>query len=944
MKKLGNKILNVKGVVLDKEQLQNYMEKIALNYNIKNESNLNTYPIPRMIENFKFIEKTYNLLTDHIKKGIDIYPAGEWLLDNLYIIEESVKRVSKELNSKKYKNLIGMAEGNYSGFARIYVIASEIIAYTDCKIDDETLNLALMAYQRRKNLSMEEIWNLSTFLQIAIIEHIRGVCEKIYSAQMQKYKVENIVERLVEKKEIENQKFKLKKDNYKSQVSYKEMKFPFIEYMSYKLKKYGKQGIPYLNVLEEEVNKMGMTVSEIIKKEHCDIAMQKVLIGNCITSIREISRINFLKLFEEINGVEDILKQDPTKVYEKMDYKTKEYYRNVIKEIAEKTKMSESYIAKTALELASNSENKMKKAHIGYYLIGEGYTELLKKLNIKRSVKKTNEEKAKIYITSIYLITTILSLALGIYLNFKFQNLVLAIIAFAFVYIPISEIYIQILNYILVKKVKPKIIPKLDFSKGIPEEAATMVVIPTIVDNEKKVKEIMHKLEIYYLANKSENIYFTLLGDCKASQNENENFDEEVISTGISEAERLNKKYADKAKKFFFAYRKRTWNSSEKCYLGWERKRGLIYEFNDFLINGTNQFRVNTIDEKLNIKYIITLDADTNLVLNSASELVGAMAHILNTPVINERKNIVVEGHALIQPRVGIDLESSRKSLFRKIYAGQGGTDIYTNAISDVYQDNFDEGMFTGKGIYDLKVFHRILNDEIPENTVLSHDLLEGNYVRSALATDIMLIDGYPAKYNSSMTRLIRWVRGDWQLIGWLKNKIKVKNGDTKTNPLNKLSRFKILDNLRRSLLPIFVSILLLYSVILKIFGYSVWTLVSIGITAFLMPTILDLINYIVFKKNIDPNFISAHKNITKVINGLKASIARGILEFSFLPYKTYSFLNAIIKTIYRVKISKQNLLEWMTSEEAEKQSKTDLKSYYKNMWANIGTAVLLYL
>ena len=251
------------------------MEKNAINDNINPKSNMNTYPIYRVLENFKFIEKTYNLLTEAIKQEIDIYPAGEWLLDNFYIVDETVKKVSKEIGIKRYKALPGIAEGNYKGFARIYVIAAEIVAYTDCKITEDTLNLALTAYQRRRNLSMEEIWNLSTFLQIAIIEYIRGICEKIYSSQMQKYRVESIVERLVEKKTLDKQRFKNKQDNYKSQINNISMKFAFIEYMSFKLKKYGKQGIPYLNTLEEQVNKMGMTVSEVIKKVHYDIALRE---------------------------------------------------------------------------------------------------------------------------------------------------------------------------------------------------------------------------------------------------------------------------------------------------------------------------------------------------------------------------------------------------------------------------------------------------------------------------------------------------------------------------------------------------------------------------------------------------------------------------------------------------------------------------------------------
>ncbi len=345
------KILNNKGALLDEYQLENHLEKIASDHILQDKSENNTYPIPRMEDNFDFITQTYELLNTHLKMGINIHPAGEWLLDNYYLIEETVKTIEKELTLKKYTNFVGLASEQYQGFARIYVLAQEIVAYTESKIDSHNLQNLLAAYQRKKTLNMEEIWNIGTFLQIAIIETIRGVCEKIYSSQMQKYRVENIIERLVELKPKNELHFET---NHKQKITeFGEMKYPFIEYMSYRLKRYGKQTYPYLEALETQVMKMGTTVSEIIKKEHFDIAVRKVTIGNCIKSIKEIGRINFLEIFENINGVEEVLKQDPAGVYEKMDYKTKAYYRNKIKEISKRTKISEIYITQKALELAT---------------------------------------------------------------------------------------------------------------------------------------------------------------------------------------------------------------------------------------------------------------------------------------------------------------------------------------------------------------------------------------------------------------------------------------------------------------------------------------------------------------------------------------------------------------------------------------------------------------
>ena len=312
------KYLNIKGTILDNYQLKNYMEKIASSHEIKENTERLTYPIPRLKDNFKFIEKTYQILNEHLKLKIDIHSAGEWLLDNFYIIEEIYKTILSDMNLKKYKNFPGILNGLYKGFSRDYVLASEIIAYTDNKINDEILSLTISAYQKRKLLSMEEIWNLWIFLGLALIENIRNICEKIYISQIQKYKVENIIERLVEKKESKKQKFKNIKNT--NQKVYKEMKYPFIEYMSYKLKRYGKQGVPYLEILEEQVNKMGMTISEVIQKEHYDIAILKVSLGNSILSLKEILRVDFLSLFEKINGVEEILKKDPSNVYHKMEF------------------------------------------------------------------------------------------------------------------------------------------------------------------------------------------------------------------------------------------------------------------------------------------------------------------------------------------------------------------------------------------------------------------------------------------------------------------------------------------------------------------------------------------------------------------------------------------------------------------------------------------------
>lgn len=465
----------------------------------------------------------------------------------------------------------------------------------------------------------------------------------------------------------------------------------------------------------------------------------------------------------------------------------------------------------------------------------------------------------------------------------------------------------------------------MNFEKGIPESSATFVVIPTILKSKEKVIEMLKKLEVYYLANKSENLYFALLGDCSEEDSKTKDFDEEVMSCGIDYCNKLNEKYrTDKFSKFHFLYRERIWNSCEEAYIGWERKRGLLTTFNKYIKRRReNNFLENTIEkekEKLpNIKYIITLDSDTNLNLNTASKLIGAMSHVLNIPVVKNDK--VVDGYGIMQPRIGMDLSLSQKSLFIELFSMKGGVDFYTNAISDIYQDYFGEGIFTGKGIYDVDLYNTILRSEFPDNTILSHDLLEGNFLRCGLITDVMLLDGYPSRYLPYIMRNHRWTRGDWQIIKWLKN-----------DRLNEISKFKIYDNLRRSVLQITAFAL----IIISAFNFSsLFYLFVLGIISSIIPYLIDIVNYIIFKESNITGAVYAYKKFSNELNSLKISVIRIILQILFLPFEMYKNLDSIIRSLYRMKKCKK-LLEWVTAEDGEKNSKNDLNTHFKEMICNI--------
>ena len=466
-----------------------------------------------------------------------------------------------------------------------------------------------------------------------------------------------------------------------------------------------------------------------------------------------------------------------------------------------------------------------------------------------------------------------------------------------------------------------------------------MVVIPTIVSDKKKIKEMFEALETFYLINKSDNLYFTLLGDVKASNEKIMPFDEEISEYGEMVASMLNKKY--KKDIFYFIYRKRIWDSKENAYLGYERKRGALLQFNKILLHDTDKafenkyFNVNMLhDNSLNIRYVITLDTDTRLVLNTVLNLVGAMAHPLNKPVLNKEETKVVNGYALMQPRVGVDIEATNRSLYSQIFAGIGGFDTYSAIVPNVYQDSFGEGSFVGKGIYDLRIFQKVLDKTFPDDLILSHDLLEGNYLRCGYVCDIELIDDFPSKFLIDITRHHRWARGDVQIIGWLFNKVRNKQGKLVKNPINLLGRFKIFDNIIR----MFLYPMLLLSLICGIFFSKVNPLWWVGLVVLeiAVPVIIFLRSKIV-KSNGKLNVY--YKNL---FYGGRSVLLRSYIVLATLPFYTKLYMDAFFRSIYRLTISHKNLLNWITAEEVEKTVKEDLKSYIRNFSFNIVLAVLL--
>ena len=547
---------------------------------------------------------------------------------------------------------------------------------------------------------------------------------------------------------------------------------------------------------------------------------------------------------------------------------------------------------------------------------------------------KNKEKRVNVilYILTIFAVTSIVSFLLSKYfIDWR-------ILGFIILFIPVSQLFTQIFNQLLIKFVPTVILPKLDYSKGIPKESKTMVVIPTIVANEEKIKEMFDTLETFYLINKSDNLYFTLLGDVKASDKEITDYDEVVSEYGVRYAEKLNKKYGKEL--FYFMYRKRLWNEKENCFLGYERKRGALLQFNKVLlgeeIDEDKYYNVNMLSgNKLGIKYVITLDTDTRLVLNSALNLVGAMAHPLNRPVLNKKGTKVIKGYGLMQPRLSVDIEATNKSLYSQIFAGIGGFDTYSAIVPNVYQDSFGEGSFVGKGIYDLETFEKVLGETFPDNLILSHDLLEGNYLRVGYVSDIEMIDDFPSKFLTDVTRHHRWARGDVQIIGWLFNKVRNKKNRKVNNPINLLGKYKILDNIVRMFLHPMLLLILICAILFTDVSPLWW--IGFVVLEIAIPIIFFLYGKI-YRDGKEKKTIY-YKNL---FFGGKSILLRSYIVFATLPYYTKLYMDAFFRTLYRLLYSHKNLLNWITAEEVEKTVDGSLKNYIRNFIPNIVVSVLL--
>jgi cyclic beta-1,2-glucan synthetase len=917
------------------EQLASHARVLAARHRVAPQQGSN-----RLLERLGHNEdvlRDFNVATLAVDPNQRITPAAEWLLDNYYLIDEQIQMARRHL-PKGYSRELPRLTTSPEGFPRVYDIVLELISHVDAQIDADSLRAFIAAYQELLPLSLGELWAIPIMLRLALIENLQRIANRLGIARTDRNQASLWVDRL--QGMVEKNPSQLVVVVADMAISDLPLSSSFVAEFCQLLARKS----PVLHLartwLEQRLVEHGLSIEQLVQQESQSQAADQVSVSHSVTSLRFLSAMDWKGYVEGLSLVEATLRSDPAGVYEKMDFATRDRYRHIVEFMARHSGSTEGEVAQRTIQLAAACARQKgiaeRSAHVGFHLVDKGRPALGNALQVRWPWRSLLERGIHAWPLAYYgggigLLTFFATLGFGLYArSLAVSGWRLGLFTAIFI-LCASQLAVALMNWLSLLLVKPRLLPRLDFSAGIRDDCRTMVVVPTMLATEAGVDRLIETLEVHHLANRDQHLYFALLTDFRDAARESLPADDELLRRIRAGVESLNARYAPGGRtRFFLFHRPRRWNVTEGKWMGYERKRGKLMEFNAFLRGGARDCFSDVIgDTSLlpQIKYVITLDTDTQLPREAARQLVGTMAHPLNHPVFDATTGIVAEGYGILQPRVGVSLPSARRSWFVRLFAGDAGIDPYTREVSDVYQDIFHEGSFVGKGIYDVAAFERAMKGRFPENTILSHDLLEACHARSALVCDVELYEEYPSRYNVDIDRRHRWIRGDWQITQWLLPRVPGTEAQRMANPLSALSQWKIFDNLRRSLVPMAMTLLMAGPwLLLPAFG-PLGSLLVIAIIT--LPVLLSTF-FSFFQKPADlPWGLHLHHA------GRSGARDAGqlLLTLVFLPYDAYVSADAIGRTLLRLLITRKNLLEWQTSSDSARILRADLPGFYGKMW-----------
>ena len=900
--------LPLRGEILNIEGLEERARVLAASFTL--DPRRKGRPIfPRLESNTRVLRDAYRVLAGDVHRHDFVPPAAEWLLDNFHLIEGEIRGIRHDLPEPYYRQLPKLASREMAGIARVYAMALELIRHTDGRLDRPQLVRFMAAYQTVAPLTIGELWAWPSMLKLALIESLRRLADETLQARHGRISADVYLARIGGAGAAA------------PMPSLPEvLETPYVVRLLQRMREYGPLVAPVRAAVEERLATRGMTPEDSIRREHQRQAAAQVSVSNAITSLRLCSTLDWTQYFETVSLIEQVLRRDPAGIYGSMDFLSRDRYRHAVEELSEGTGEAQLRVALRTVESARQAAEPpwadRRATHVGYHLIGKGRRDLEVDVAYRprlaaRAKRFMFAHATSVYLGSIGLATTALLAVAAAYVRTQGGAWWAQAWTAALLLLPASDLAVAMVQRVAAYVVPPRRLPRLDFKTGVPADARTMVVVPTLLASMDGVAALIEHVEVLALGNVDPHIHFAILGDFIDASTEETADDDEILDAARAGVLDLNARLGQgRTDRFHLFHRARLWNASEGAWIGWERKRGKLEEFNRLLRGATDtSFRVHVGDPDVlpAVRYCLTLDSDTRLPLHAARKLIGIIAHPLNRPFFDPRLRRVTEGYGILQPRVSVTMASAAGSLFARVYAGHTGVDPYTTAVSDTYQDLFNEGIFTGKGLYDVDAFAAALEGRIPENALLSHDLFEGLHARAALVSDVEVVDDYPASVLAHARRQHRWARGDWQILLWLFPLVPTRKG-LERNRLPAISRWKVADNLRRTLVAPATLAFLGMAWLALPGAAALWTLGVLAAIAFpLWPLAARLAAGPAPQQPL---------GVFLRIQGedLKTAGAQTLLQVTFLAYHAYEMAHAIVLTLVRLVFTQRRLLQWETA------------------------------
>ncbi|HLE84530.1 MAG TPA: glucoamylase family protein, partial [Thermoanaerobaculia bacterium] len=883
----------------------------------------------RLDDNARLLDEAYRALADDVHRGEFITPAAEWILDNFHLIASEIRGVRLNLPRGYYRELPKLALRERAGTARVYALAVELVRHTDSRLERPLLIRFLKSFQSVAPLTIGELWAWPSMLRLALIENLRRLAVKTLEGREARRAADHFVARIDEGGRGELPELP------------PELHTGFVVQLLQRIREYGPRLRAIRSAVDEHLAGLEMSSEDAIRAEHQGQATAQVSVANVIGSLRLCATLDWSRYIEAVSLVERVLQQDPPGVYGRMDFLSRDRYRQAVEELADKSGEAQLRVARRAVESARQAAEDGRvgdrAAHVGHHLIGKGRAGLETDVAYRPRLRLRVRRFAYRHATALYLGSiagwTALLCGLGVaHAASEGAGPAMQVAVALLLLVPASDLAIAYVQRLVAWLAPPRRLARLDLAAGVPADERTLVVVPTLLSSVEEAEELVAHLEVLALGNLDPHVHFALVTDFPDAPAQVLAEDAPILAAARSGVEALNARSpAGGADRFFLFHRERYWNPGEGTWMGWERKRGKLEELNRLLRGAADtSLRVEVGDPAVfpAVRYCITLDSDTRLPRDAAKALIGIIAHPLNRPHVDPRLGRVTEGYGILQPRVSVTMASAAGSLFARLYAGHTGVDPYTTAVSDTYQDLFGEGIFTGKGLYDVDAFTAALEGRVPEYALLSHDLFEGIYARTALVSDVELVDDYPSSVLAHARRQHRWVRGDWQILRWLSPWVRNRAGGLERNRLPLLSRWKILDNLRRSLVPPATLALLLAAWTVLAGSPAVWTAAVVIALAFpLYPVLLEILD--------GPERRQPRRVFLRAAgDDLAVALGQVGLQLVFLASQAWQMVHAITVTLARL-VTRRRLLEWETAARSARRGAGGARPFVRAMVAS---------